>query len=200
MVIYTDYQKFFGISPLVQRRGTFGVSLVKIRISVAFQNVYNVDNGQILSSVSSSGSGTIMAGTIIHELGHQLDYIWGDLSQKPAFYNLRAPDFAYMDTDPATGQRRPCNTVFDASICTRYTVNGVTAPNSDIFTTEFGNQNDPGAHNGDGEVFVEIFEHLQSVRTGQYMVDPFLEQALNFLPQETSYVQGKINSPPTPVN
>jgi hypothetical protein len=198
MGIYTDYQTFFGL-PVSQKRGIYGVSLTSIRISVAFQNVYSVVDGSVKSAASVSGSPTIMAGSIVHELGHQLDFIWGNLSQAPAFYNLRAPDFTFMDTDPNTGMARPCTQVFDNSICQNY----VGKTNSFIFVTEFpsnANGTNPPDHNGDAEVFVEIFEHLESVRNGTFSVDPFLEQPLGFLPQESAYVQNLINHPPAAKN
>jgi hypothetical protein len=194
MSIISDNQKFFA-RPVSQKRGIYGTTLTGFRISASFANVYSVIDGTVKSSILVSNSNSILAGSIVHELGHQLDYIWGDLSQAATFYNKRTPDFTFMDTDPATMLARPCTQVFDNSICTDPIYAGKS--NSYIFLNEYpSHQNtvqDP--HGGDAEVFAELFEHL---RTNQ--VDPFLEQSLGFLPNESAYVQGLINNPPAATN
>jgi len=198
MNIDNDYQKFFG-RPINNKVGEYGISNLPFRVSVAFANVYNQAGGQVTSE-SYSGSPSIRQGTIVHELGHQLDYLWGDLSTQAGFTSQRVPDYdslnSWMNEIPGVPPVvRPCNTVFDAT--SPFCANHPGLSNSEIFKIEYPVLT---SATRDYELFAYVFEHIKSVQPGSgYQVDPWLEAPLRFLPGMTNYIQGLINNPPVAV-
>jgi hypothetical protein len=196
MSIDDKYRSFFGLSPYNPHLvGDYGVSNLPIRVSVAYTNVYN-QAGASVTATSYSGSNTITAATIVHELGHELDYIWGNLSTQAPFNTLQGPDYlnatSWMNQIPASGgnpaKPRPCSTVFVPA--SNYCAHG--GSNGSIFVYEYS----PTLY----ELFAYTFEHIESTRTKLYNADPWLEAPLSFLPGEISYVKGLIANPPGAVN
>jgi hypothetical protein len=152
----------------------------------------------MLTSVAYSGSATIAQGAIVHELAHQLDYIWGFISYNAPWTNLQPADYAYMNTFP-------CSTVFVAA--SDYCVNNPGLSNSAIFLLEFPMfvdasypPSDP--HGGDAELFAAKFENVErgAGPAYPYGVDPYLENPLSFLPGMATYISGLIANPPAAVN
>jgi len=196
MSIISDYGSYFG-TPTFER-GVYGATRVENRASAAFRNVYRPSDGTVILAATLSNSSTILRASIVHELGHQLEWMWGAtghrLSEQVGFYGLRAADFVNMDA-------QTCTDVLDNSICTDY----LTVPsNSGKFLEENPKDKNTGAaHDGDSELFAQMFEHLISNKA-----DPFLEQPLGFLPGTTNfilpgtaaYLQGLIAAPPSANN
>jgi len=181
-----QFQQFFGKTQVGPYTNQYGINNRSwLRVASTFKNSSNGDNATL------SGSPTIMVGALVHELGHNLDFIWGPpnqlLSSQAAWTSLGSPDFAYMDS-------QPCNGVFFQATCDAYSA---TNTNSQIFAIQF-----PEINNAD-ERFAAMFEHVESVLTGNppsYQVVPELEKALEALPQQKQYMMNTIASPPNPVN
>ncbi|MGD0511331.1 MAG: hypothetical protein ABSA33_05845, partial [Candidatus Micrarchaeaceae archaeon] len=166
MVSLLQRQQFFGLAQQGPYNSVFGISYVSwLRNSSTFQQSSNGLNTTL------SGSPTIMVGALVHELGHNLDYIWGPglfyLSAQTAWTSLIPLDFATMD-----GQ--PCTSVFYSATCNAYPPG---TANSQIFASRFS-----GIGSDPQELFAAMFEHMESVLTGNppsYTVDPELEKALD---------------------
>jgi hypothetical protein len=187
MNINDDYRTFFGLPAYVPARlGNFGVSRTAIRVSISYASVHY--DGGTEASTTYSGSPTIQQGTISHELGHQLDYIWGNLSSQVGWTSLKAGDYANMDA-------QPCTTVYPPALtnaCAFYPGK----MNSQIFVLEFP------LSNNSAELFAAMFEHVEATEVvpARYSVEPKLEQALTFFPSMIAYIQGVIAAPPAAVN
>ena len=182
-----DEQKFFGFTQLGPYDNQFGRSYVSwLRISATFATSSNGNNTTL------SGSPTIMVGALVHELGHEVDYIWGpgltNYSEQTSWSGQIPLDFATIDG-------LPCTTVFYSATCTANP--GKT--NSQIFSIRF-----PGLFNAshapiNGEFFAAMFEHVESFLTGNppsYQVEPELEKALDTMLRLKSTMSGWIASPP----
>lgn len=194
-----SYQAFFG-RPIVNIVGGYGITNAPTRVSVSFASVYN-QAGNLVSATVYSNSPTIMQGAMVHELGHELDYIWGNISGTAAFENLRVPDYSFLDVDPNTHATRPCNTVFDPTspFCADEVQNG--RSNSQELVFQYPDLADTNPSLRDSEFFAKVFEHIKSVQPGSgYAVDPWLEAPLRFLPGMTNFIQGLINNPPGATN
>lgn len=181
-----EHQKFFGLAETGPYDNQFGISYVSwLRLSSTFFSSSNGNNATL------SGSPTIMVGALVHELGHNLDYIWGPeltnySSQDAPWKNLITPDFVTMDG-------LACNTVFFQATCD----NNLGTPNSQIFDIRF-----PGIAHKEAELFAAMFEHVESLLTGtpvSYQVEPELEKALDTMTGLKSAMSNLIASPPTPV-
>lgn len=193
MSINDDYRTFFGLAqynpPVL---GDYGVSRTALRVSISYANVhYQGQNGVATeSAVDNSGSATIQQASIVHELGHQLDYIWGTLSTQNGWTSLKAADYANMDA-------QPCTTVFPPALtnaCAFYA--GQNMSNSQIFEADLPLFVDTS------EKFAGIFEHVEASETNpaRYSAEPKLEQALTFFTGMIGYVQNLIANPPAAVN
>lgn len=177
-----DQQKFFARPQTGPYDNQYGISAVSwLRVSSTFFSSSNGNNATL------SGSPTIMVGALVHELGHNADYIWGpgleNLSAQPAWTNLIGPEFTAMNG-------KPCITVFFQATCTANP--GKT--NSQIFDIRF-----PGIGHAPGELFPAMFEHVNSFLTGNppsYQVEPELEKALDTMTSLKSYMSNLIASPP----
>lgn len=177
-----SHEKFFGLTPSGIYGKQFGISYVSwLRLSSTFAESQGVSNATL------SGSPTIMVAALVHELGHNLDYIWGpgltNYSSQSAWKNLIAPDFATMDG-------LPCATVFYQATCNTYP----TLSNSQRFDARF-----PGIAHKEGELFAAMFEHVESFLTGNppsYQVEPELEKALDTMLQLKAAMSSLIASPP----
>lgn len=177
-----SHEKFFGLTASGSYSKQFGISYVSwLRLSSTFAESQGVSNATL------SGSPTIMVAALVHELGHNLDYIWGpgltNYSSQTAWTNLIAPDFATMDG-------LPCATVFYQATCDNYP----TLSNSQRFDARF-----PGIAHKEGELFAAMFEHVESFLTGNppsYQVEPELEKALDTMLRLKAAMSNLIASPP----
>lgn len=204
---YADYSSFFG-RPNNFDKGKYGVTYVPMRVSVSFANVLNSAGGSV-DAAAYSGSPTIMAASMVHELGHELDYIWGFPSTQAAFTSLAGPDYrdlhSFMNEYPAVGgipaSPRPCSDVFDAT--SPFCASLGTMTLGEKFDSEYGVSAVFGAPPliKSEELFCFMFEHiLNGTASPAYSADPWLEMPLNRLPGMQSHVQGLISAPPAAVN
>lgn len=158
-------------------KNVYGDSSTTLHVSATFEQIFT-QSTQGSPTVQPVGSAPVaspyMNGSIIHELGHQLDSLWGSPSTKAAWTNLATPDFNNMNS-PDGVTRRPCTDVFQQATCNKY--NLLTTSNAQIFFNEYPHSN--------LELFAEIFEHHES-----NSVQPELENALTFLPQMNAYMTG----------
>lgn len=171
--------------------GIYGIGINSIRVSAAFANVHS--SGGLISATApfppaSAGSATMMQAAMIHELGHELDYIWGNLSVgDPAYLAARTSDLTRLLNSGA------CTNAFTVATCNvpaiaalpdnlqRYTALGFSTSNIELFPI--------------------VFQHQQSVAHGNaYVASPDLEKAVQtqFLDMQV-YIQGLINAPPPAV-
>jgi hypothetical protein len=196
MPLLTSYQTFFARS-IVNDIGVYGATVAPIRVSNSFTSVYT-PNGGTEDSATFSNSISILEGAMVHELGHELDYIWGNISTQNSWTSLRVADFANMNA-------QPCTTVFPPALtdaCQHYAGQGLS--NSEIFLADYpafvDTVKDPNG--GDIELFAAVFEHVEATETNpsRYSVEPKLENALVYLPGMIGYMQGLIANPPAAVN
>lgn len=187
----SSYHKFFFTNPKGPFDFQYGISnLGPNRVAVAFALVED-SQGNFVSSEAASGSGTNRQGTIIHELGHHVDWIVGLPSNTTAWTSLIVPSFNSMNA-------LPCANVFFGSTCNQYP----NLSNSQIFIKKRFKQT-PGDDNV--ELFAAMFEHVLSEMSGTpplYMVEPELEKALKALTQLKDYMTNQIVNNPglTPVH
>jgi len=182
-----EHEKFFGRPASGIYDNQFGISFVSdLRVSSTFVQ----SNG--ISNASLSGSQTIMVAALVHELGHNLDFIWGPYNPQSTYYSLDPTNSWYntISTEFASMNQKPCTSVFYATTCTAYP----TLSNEQIFITRFS-----GIGNSKFELFGAMFEHMQSVLTGNppsYQVDPELEKALDSMVYLKAIMSNLIANPP----
>ncbi len=200
-----EFQDFFNQPTINPVSGVYGISNNPIRVSAAFLNI-NV--GGVLQPATnplfpaSAGSSTIMQASIVHELGHELDYIWGNQSGLSAFTNLIVPDFTNLNQD-SMGIQRPCTSAYLPDTCANLASG---TPNATAYQQL-------GYATINTELFPIVFEHLESVRSGRaYGAQPDLDGrsvplpdasnpgAVSFFNGMAGFVQGLINNPPQSVN
>lgn len=200
-----DFANFFSQPGVVGSSGVYGISNNPIRVSAAFVNIYVGGGLQPATNPlfpASAGSSTIMQASIIHELGHELDYIWGNQSGLPAFTNLIVPDFTNLNQD-SMGFQRPCTAAYLPNTCANLAPG---TPNANIYQQL-------GYATINTELFPIVFEHLESVRNGRiYGAQPDLDGrnvpppdvsnpgAASFFTGMAGFIQGLINNPPPSVN
>lgn len=211
-----DFSNFFSQPGVVGSSGIYGIGNNPSRVAIAFVSIHNGPNGPLQPATSAfppanSGSPTIMQGSIIHELGHHLDYIWGNVSSEqthplfPAFDQARNDDLTRLLNSGFPLPRGACSNAFTVATCNANAVDWGNLTNLAIYGDGNPNANPPIAglkystlHR---ELFPIVLEHLESVRTGQFAVMPDLERAVltQFLDMK-AFIQGLINNPPPSVN
>lgn len=185
--------------------GVYGISSSSIRVSAAFANVYS--SGALISSTAafppaSSGSATVMQATMLHELGHQLDYIWGDITsnaQSPynaAYLQARTDDLTRLLNSGA------CSNAFTVATCNANAASWAGLTNLQIYGSGNPAANPPikglGYSTSNLELLPIVFGHLMGA--GQYGVAPDLENVVQTQFTDLSaFVQGLINNPPPAV-
>lgn len=178
-----DFESYFARVPDLLHNNQYGRSIVSwLRVSATF---VSSDNGL---NTTLSGSPTIMVGALAHELGHNLDYIWGPglfvLSDQSAWTSKMAPAFAALDL-------LPCGNVFFTATCTTY---------PSLTNTQRWNARFTGIQSTDPqELFAAMYEHVQSSSTGippSYQAEPELEKALASLTSLKTYMTNTVASPP----
>jgi len=183
----SSYPKFFFTNAIAPFQYQFGITnLDPNRVSVAFALAEDA-NGNLAAVEALGNSSTMRQGTIVHELGHQLDFIWGDLSKQALWKSLRTSDFNAMDTNP-------CNVVFSQALCTQF--GGPQQKPSRVFLTHFSQVS------SSGELFAVMFEHIISKNSGAtplFSADPDLEKALEYLPDMRDQMEFWVNNPPAAV-
>lgn len=154
------YEKFFFLEPTPDAV-TFGISnTLPNRVAASF--VLVKQNGTLVSAIDASGSSTIVAGAIVHELGHHVDRILGQPSAQPDWTTKQNQDFSDLNA-------KQCAQVFYPATCTQFP--GMN--NKQRFKARF-----PGIGFAQFELFAALFENVFSDATGLYAVEPELEQVL----------------------
>ncbi len=207
MLDSNDFLKFVG----AKKQDTAfaaGFSQVQARMSAVFtrvriptyevsKDVFQTPTYQIESIETAYNSSTVKQATIIHELSHQLDFIWGHPSEglfatkRPdAFVQLDAADPATI-WSPATLAKNPTssNTAifqgFDNHIAD--TVNNDKSKNSIPNTVKHI------------ELFARIFAHHYFTTNG-FVFQPELDNVYDTMQVLKDIVDPLIATPPSPVN
>ena len=193
-----DFYDFLGQTGGGNR--VYGIGNNPVRIAAAFTTV-NLSTGGTQSAVADSGSASIVEGAMIHEIGHHLDYIWGNLSTVAPFTTHRNTDLTRLLNSGWPTPGKSCTDAFTAATCAlpRYTANNQATGNP---WTNLEIYQDLGFSTSNIELFPIVFEHLESQRLGTlFAVNSDLERATltQFLDMK-AYIQGLVNSPPAPVN
>lgn len=122
----------------------YGISSQKYRMSAAFQKFSNGNDTTTAVAPAVAGSVTIKEHTILHELGHQLDYMWGDYSIYNASY-VNHFQTAFRDFP----NHYDCEEFFTADTCKeaavaklsnnldRYTILGYSFLSKEVFASMF---------------------------------------------------------------
>lgn len=195
----SHFQAYFG-QPISAPVGTYGIGINSYRVAASFLRVYGPNGLQQATapfSPAATGSPTQVAGTIVHELGHHLDFIWGNLSQQLPF---AAPPGPNPPPNHVTADLTrllnsgACGNAFTAQTCAN-----LPGGNNNL-----QNYQALGYSTAPRELFPIVFEHLISQQSGNppaFVVQPDLERAVEtqFLDMK-QYIQGLINQPPQPVN
>ncbi|HNH75165.1 MAG TPA: hypothetical protein PLF23_15380, partial [Candidatus Obscuribacter sp.] len=186
---------FNSLAPASGTLGVYGIGKNSFRVASSFIRVQTA--GGLVNARDASNSQTIVAGTMVHELGHHFDYIWGNPS-------ARLP-FALPKNDPPAPNHvesdfsRLINSGSCANAFTAQTCANPPAGNNNFEryqTLKFST--DPV------ELFPYVFENLIRATTGNppaYSVNPDLESVISsqFLDM-SNFIQGLINQPPPSVN
>jgi hypothetical protein len=195
MFISSDFGTFFDHTGLFGN-GIYGFSINVNRVSASFQDVYVSGSPTAATSPSASGSATIMQGVIVHELGHQLDYIWGNLSSTNATF------LADRITDLTTllNSMPICTAAFTAGTCGSLPANDPSTGNpwaSNLRIYQY-----LGFSTSNVELFPIVFEHLESVANASaYAVQADLESVVGSqFAAMSGYISGLIAAPPSAVN
>lgn len=175
--------------------GVYGIGSNSFRVAAAFIRVETA--GGLVNARDAADSQTVVAATMVHELGHHLDYIWGNLSQQLPFAAPPGPNPPpnHVLTDLSRLQNSgACVNAFTAQTC-------ATPPAGADNLQRFQAQN---FSTNPVELFPYVFENLIRATTGNppaYSVDLDLETAIQtqFLDM-SNYIQGLINQPPAAVN
>lgn len=187
----------------------FGRSIPEHRVSASFDKVF--DGASILDATFVAGQWenpqvvvtTIREHTILHELGHQFDFIWGDLAKPGTQGNPTAFEQA-IDADAiaqpginllANGNPRNCFPLFSTTTCQIAQNQGLT-DNLSILAFRFLGGQAPFITR---EAFAIGFGHLLSKSPNNFGNIPELERAFDLMPNTTSFIQNHINNPPAPV-
>lgn len=174
--IIPSYFKYFFLKEVGPSDLQYGISNTRPnRVSTAFTLV-ELPDGSTVSAVAASGSSTIVKGTIVHELGHNVDWTTGSPSVlDPTFDSNFTADWNALNS-------KTCSTVFFQSTCDQYP----NKTNQQIFAKRF-----PGIESNflvkpankdffKSELFAAMFEHvIGSTASPQYQVEPELEFALD---------------------
>lgn len=188
----TRMRLFFGQQPGPVSLRTFGHTLPLIRASATFEFIYDLENGSgvIYDPVSYSQSLTIREISILHELGHQFDYMWDDPS-----INLIYDSAIQFDKITVGGinldsnnQIRPCTDIFLVATCQAFP----NTSNFDILFAKYAGQSKQ-------ELFAITFGELVGV-PNNYSNILELKTAISYLSAGQTYINGLITSPPMPVN
>lgn len=164
MTTADKYRTFFG---LPADTASYGLSRVEIRTTGIFLNEANTSN--------------FVRMTTIHELGHQLDNIWGEKSNDNVFKDWTG--FEAMN----------CLDVFDSSVC------GPGSSNVGILSF-FDPEVALGAPRRNPEIFARVFAHqFSSDPAVDFGLSPFLERAYGGVIDMNSTMNGWLTSPPAAV-
>lgn len=151
---------------------TGGLSVLPYRVAIAFKDV------EVNQTTIPNPS---LPASIIHEVGHNLDEIWGYPAQSTLFKQTVVLDFfdlSFITNSDGTVVQRPCLDVFQVFTCT---FAGANETNEDIFKRKFQSNSQ--------ELFAEIFEHRISNKA-----DPELEFALSLFSGLNTYMDNVITN------
>lgn len=170
MPALVDHETFFGqtVTGLV---GISGATVGEVRVSSIF-----------LPTITTAGQRKMIT---LHEIGHGLDYIWGNAHNHPYF------------GDYTSFNALSCTTVFSSSVCS-------SSPSS--FTNEqklglIDYQVDSTYANRQAEMFARIFAHQFVSNPGtdfQILLDA--EHAYSFFTDMNAKMQDWLITPPPPVH
>lgn len=170
MLDITKFDSYFTATPPVSLANVFGNSSTSIKVSAAFMNTFTNANG------TGPVANPVIPGTMVHELGHQFDALWGNPSQKTGagtFGGAIAADLACTANTCINGTGVTCFQVFQTqATCNAYP--GLT--NSQILAKKYGSSA--------AEQWAEVFEHNES-DSAQFD----LESALHYLPSTNAFMQ-----------
>ncbi len=207
------FRLFFDDTPFpVGQSLTFGRTLADIRVSAAFDYVFTGGNEVDASIAAGSfespsvSVATIRHHSILHEIGHEFDYMWGGLGEpgnpgnptafEQAIIDDASNDFGINFSSP--GISRPCLFVQGgAGVFSQTTCNLV--PNQDNFNVlrvRFLGSISPFITR---ELFGIAFGHVLSEAPANYGNIPELQRAIDLMPATKLYILGLINSPPMPI-
>jgi hypothetical protein len=166
----TDFDNYFTSTPPASLTGIYGISAPAIKVSAAFANT--------LTSGGAPQASPYAPGSIVHEIGHQLDVIWGN----PSTLNGAGTWGAAITSDNTCNANTcingvPCTTVFLAATCNNPNYAGFT--NFQILNAVYNATAQ--------ELFAKVFEHNET-----NSVQPELENALSYLPSENAYMKAVI--------
>jgi hypothetical protein len=182
-------------TPATGTLGVYGYGSNFFRVAAAFIRVDTA--GGLVNARDAANSQTVVAGSMVHELGHHLDYIWGSPSTKLPFALPKndppAPNYVESDFNRLINSGS-CTNAFTAQTCA----------NPPAGTNNFERYQNLKFETDPRELFPYVFENLIRATTGNppaYSVNPDLETVISsqFLDMST-YIQGLINQPPPSVN
>jgi len=186
-----SYADFFTEKNFRGKKAVYGISSNLKKNAAAFVNIHSNAGDQAATAPlfpAASGSGTAAQAALIHELGHELDYMWGDLSGQLPF------------VDPANGASHVKNdltTLLNSGACTNaFTIDTCNVPGIAGLSDNLARYKGLGYSTVPTELFAIVFEHRESLRNG-HSAAPDLEKSVDTqFPLMQGYVQGLINNPP----
>lgn len=190
MPIVGSFLHYFGAqAPVTGTDGIYGLGINPIRVAAAFVKV-KTGNGQIQATApfppATSGSPTILKAAMVHELGHHLDYIWGNLSTQQPFLSHQQSDLLRLQSSGS------CTNAFTAATCNVAQIANLPDNYQRYLALGYSDSNI--------ELFPIVFQHLEGVAHG-YAAPPDLEMSVGTqFTDMSTYIQGLINNPPQPVN
>jgi len=176
----SKFNDFFAHIPTLNEQIdlVYGTSVVGLRVSAAFVNLQNDTD---LIPVVNNGNPDVMKISIVHELAHQLDFIWGSPSLAPSFAASKSNDYTILD-------QLPCAAVFEPGTCTQTLDNHVVLELLDPAMKDIT------------EVFARVFAHQFAGPPPNlgYGISQEIENVYGLLQELTDQIQDLINNPPPP--
>lgn len=182
-----SFKTFFNATEYIVA-GANGVSNHISRVTAVFEGV----TGGSIEGANNSSS--MIQATTIHELGHQLDYIWNRHHLEPQFSN------AYL-TDKNSIDSMPCSSVWPASICSKPEYSNFL--NTEIL--ELGETNFNSTNEGFGWLFEQQFANeAHGYENKRVDVNgspvPYINNVLGLFSNYLSALESLKTNKPTPVN
>lgn len=185
----TDFYAFQGheLAPGDQTQGVFGTSYAPVRFSAAHMNVTVLID---IPTPDFNQSPKLIQISIIHELAHQLDYIWNLPSAGPAFNTAMEAGYSRLDN-------LDCDFVFSVSTCLANIDpnTGFPKSNRDILLILDGAMFDKA------EAFGRLFAHHYATRLNLgYGISAEVERVYDFFDEANALIDQLITNPPPPTN
>lgn len=197
-----SFEKFFN-DPIgyPENLQVLGDTLLIHRASATFEKV--LTSSGIIKAEEFVQSSSIMEYTIAHELGHELQYIWGEsrpLGAEKGFTEHLAADWEYMNySNISSKTKRSCTEVWSSSTCEKYKGKS----NEEIWKLKYENLYNLIGGSGieaerqDVELYSEMFAINEAELSAKhYYRNKEFSNAVKFLPQTYGYVTHNIESPP----